>query len=676
MKKIDAASADVQSADLIAGHIAQLKALFPELVVEGNEGAMVNVDVLKALVGDRTVTDADEKYGLGWHGKRSAHQQALIPSSGTLLPCPADSLDWNSTRNLMIEGDNLEVLKLLQKSYADRVKLIYIDPPYNTGKDFVYPDNFQDSIRNYLELTGQLEGGQKISSHTESSGRFHTDWLNMMYPRLKLARNLLGEDGVIFMSIDDGEVANLRKLGDEIFGEENFIANVVWQKKYTRSNDAKWFSDNHDHILVYGKNKDRVRLNAQARNDDQLKAYANPDGHPKGPWKATPLHAKSGTDTRAYTFRNGIVWTPPKGTFRRFNDTSMRQMDERGEIWFGESGTQTPQRKSFLSEVKQGVTPVTLWPYREVGHNHEANDDLKVLGLGGMFDNPKPVRLLQRMIQLATDPDQAHIVLDFFAGSGTTAQAVLQANVQDGGNRRFICVQLPHRLAKPVREAGLAFNTIADVCAERIRRAAQQLRAKALAEAGATGVDSDVAVGAGVGMGADAGAKAGAGFEVDTEAETETGTTGAGANEVDLGFRVYRLNTSNIRAWDPYPADLEQSLFDNLQHIVDGRSVSDIFSELLLKRGLDLCVPVAMRTIAGHEVLAAAGGRLIACLAPSIASAQVQALAMGIVEWHRKLGSREDVSCVFRDDAFADDAAKLNLTAILEQNGLGNVRSL
>lgn len=628
MKKLTAASFEGQSADLVAGNIKQLKALFPELITEGANGVAVNVDVLKALVGDASVTDADEKYGLNWYGKRRARQLALTPSTGTLRPCPQDSENWDTTQNLMIEGDNLEVLKLLQKSYAGKVKLIYIDPPYNTGKDFVYPDNFQDNIKNYLELTGQIEGGQKISSNTESSGRFHTDWLNMIYPRLKLARNLLSEDGVIFISIDDGEVANLREVGDEIFGEENFIANIVWQKKYTRSNDAKWFSDNHDHILAYGKNKDLVTLNGQERNKDQLAAYTNPDGHPKGPWKATPLHAKSGTNSAAFTFTNGVVWVPPKGTYRRFNDAAMRQMDEEDEIWFGENGSQTPQRKSFLSEVKQGVTPVTLWPYQEVGHNHEANNDLKSLGLGGVFDNPKPVRLLQRMISLTTKPDKEHIVLDFFAGSGTTAHAVLDANIQDGGNRRFICVQLPHPLSNPVRDKELLLTTIADLTAERIRRVAAALQMK------------------------------------------------NGASNVDLGFRKYRLSTSNIQAWDPKPSNLEKSLFDNVEHVLKERNNADILSELLLKLGLDMCVPVSTRTIAGHEIYSVADGVLIACLVPSIDPDDVEVLAASIVEWHRELRPQVNTTCVFLDNAFSDDVAKVNLAAILQQNGIKNVRSL
>ena len=284
LKKIDINDPEAQSTDLVAGNIEQLKNLFPELITEGVNGVSVNVDVLKALVGDKSVTEADEKYGLNWHGKRRARQLALTPSTGTLLPCPEESVDWETTQNLMIEGDNLEVLKLMQKSYSGKIKLIYIDPPYNTGKDFVYPDNFQDNINNYLELTGQVESGQKISSNTESSGRFHTDWLNMMYPRLKLARNLLREDGVLFLTLDDTEVSNMRCICDEIFGEENFLANIVWQKKYAVANDDPGIGVMHDHILVYRKSSAFIR-GLLPRTQEQNNRYSNPDNDPRGDWR-------------------------------------------------------------------------------------------------------------------------------------------------------------------------------------------------------------------------------------------------------------------------------------------------------------------------------------------------------------------------------------------------------
>ncbi len=638
MEKITPDSPEAQSADLVAENIEKLKALFPELVTEGPEGLSVNVDVLKALVGDQTVTDCAEKYGLNWFGKRRARQLALTPSIGTLRPAPEESEDWDATQNLFIEGDNLEVLKLLQKSYAGKIKLIYIDPPYNTGKDFVYKDDFRDNIRNYKKLTGQVdEEGSPLTTNTEASGRFHTDWLNMMYPRLKLARNLLRENGAIFVSIDDREVANLRKACDEIFGEENFIANVIWQKKYTRANDARWFSDNHDHILVYCRNKESFQINGLDRNEKQLKAYSNPDNHPKGPWKATPLHAKSGSNTKHYTFKNGIVWTPPKGTFRRYNDESMRKMEENDEIWFGEDGKQVPQRKSFLCDVKSGVTPVTIWEYKEAGHNHEANTVMKKLGLGGIFNNPKPVRLVKLISKLVTGSRQKHIILDFFAGSGTTGHAVMAQNAKDGGNRRYILVQLPEPLEPKKKEQKTAAEycdklgkprTIAELTKERLRRAAKKIK------------------------------------------EEHPDWDG------DTGFRVFKLDNSNIKAWNPNTTDLEADLADQMEHILPDRSEADLLYELLLKLGLDLCVPIEQKEIAGKTVYAIGGGVLMACLANKITTEETETLGLGIVEWYKKLSPATDATCVFRDSAFENDVAKTNLAAILEQAGIANVRSL
>ena len=375
----------MHSPNLTEENITKLASLFPNCVTESKDktGTLkksIDFDLLKQELSTHIVEGPQERYHLNWPGKREALLTANAPIAKTLRPCREESVDFDTTQNLFIEGDNLDALKLLQETYLGKIKMIYIDPPYNTGNDFIYADNFAESTDEYLLESGQKDDqGNRLVANTESNGRFHSDWLSMMYPRLKLARNLLKDDGVIFISIDDGEVGNLRKLSDQIFGESNFIANVIWQKKYTRANDAKWFSDNHDHLLCYGKNKLDITLNMLPRNSEQLAAYSNPDNHPKGVWKATPLHAKSGTNTSAYIFRNGIKWEPPRGTYRRFNNDSMRLMDEADEIWFGVDGSQTPSRKSFLCNVKNGVTPVTLWPYDEVGHNHEANSELKAL---------------------------------------------------------------------------------------------------------------------------------------------------------------------------------------------------------------------------------------------------------------------------------------------------------
>ncbi len=634
MEKIASHAPETRSAEVVAENIKQLRGLFPEVFVEGK----VDFEVLRQLLGDELV-DHNEKYGLSWHGKRRARQLALTPSTGTLRPCPEESVDWNTTENLMIEGDNLEVLKLLQKSYAGKVKLIYIDPPYNTGKDFIYPDDFRDNIRNYLELTGQIDGeSRKLSSNTETSGRFHTDWLNMMYPRLKLARVLLQKDGFLFVTVDDAEVHNLRQLLNEIFGEENFVANVVWEKKYTRANDAQFFSDNHDHVLVFARSKVDSKLALQPRNAEQLSAYKNHDNHPKGPWKATPLHAKSGQNMSSYTFKNGVTWTPPSGTYRRFSDETMAEMDDGEEIWYGSDGRATPSRKTFLSEVKSGVTPVTIWPYDEVGHNHEATTELKELLGQGVFSNPKPTRLLRQIVQLTLDsPNEPNVVLDFFAGSGTTGHAVMEQNAEDSGNRRYILVQLPEQL-DPTRgdqRAATEFcnklgkpRNIAELTKERLRRGAQKIK---------------------------------------NEKPTYSG---------DLGFRVFKLDTSNIRAWAPDRGDLIESLLDSIDNIRSDRSEGDILFELFLKRGLNLCVPIQTQTIAGKTIYSVGAGTLIACLDENIPLEDVEPLALGIADWHADQAPAGDSMVVFRDSAFENDVGKTNCAAILHQCGLINVRSL
>ena len=395
MQKIEAQSPEAQSANIVADNIAKLRAMFPELLTETGGTAAINVDVLKALVGDATAYDGDEKYGLNWHGKRKARQIALTPSTGTLRPCPEESVEWETTQNLMIEGDNLEVLKLLQKSYAGKVKLIYIDPPYNTGKDFVYPDKFQDNIQNYLELTGQIDSGMRVTTNTESSGRFHTDWLNMIYPRLKLAQSLLRHDGVIFISIDDGEVGNLKKICDEIFGEENFVSTLIWEKRYSPQNAVQWFSESHDFILVYASNKEFWKPNLLERSDEMNARYRNLDNDPRGNWKPADATAQAGHGTAAqfYDFitPSGQKFTPPNGRCWAYTKPRMEEMLRENRLWFGTSGNNAPSIKRFLSEVKQGVACQTIWKYDEVGHNQEGKKEIKEIFPEEVpFDTPKP----------------------------------------------------------------------------------------------------------------------------------------------------------------------------------------------------------------------------------------------------------------------------------------------
>lgn len=636
IQKIEAHSPEAQSADLIADNIAKLRAMFPELLTETPQGgkttASLNVEVLKNLIGDATAADSEEKYGLNWHGKRKARQMALTPSTGTLRPAPDESVDWDTTQNLMIEGDNLEVLKLLQKSYAGKVKLIYIDPPYNTGKDFVYPDNFHDNIKNYLELTGQTEGGAKIGSNTDASGRFHTDWLNMIYPRLKLARNLLKDDGVVFVSIADHEIHNLRAAMNEVFGEENFVAAVIWQKVYSPKNSARHFSEDHDYIVVYAKNADLWTPRLLPRTEEMEARYSNTDNDSRGPWKAGDLSARNyyGEGTYPITCPSGRELAgPPPGTYWRVSKAKFDELDADGRIWWGQDGNNVPAIKRFLSEVKDGRVPQTLWTYEEVGHTQEAKKELiatvEFPNSEVVFDTPKPTRLLRRILQIATAPESRDLVIDFFAGTGSTMDAVFQQNADDGGNRRCILVQLPEPLAGG---ESVGWTSIADITKARLVGAGKRQRAADAAKAG------------------------------------------------DVGFRVFKLDTSNIRAWNPNPEDLKGSLFANLEHIEPGRSNDDVLYEVLVKLGLDLCVPIEQQQIAGKSVHSIGEGALLACLEEHISVADAEPLALGMAQWREQQGTATETTAVFRDSAFENDVAKSNLAAILEQHGVKHVRSL
>ena len=625
MKKLTAEDAETRSPDVVAENVEQLKTIFPEAFTEEK----VDFEVLKQLLGG-VVEEREEKYGLNWHGKRRARQLALTPSTGTLRPCPEESVDWDTTKNLMIEGDNLEVLKLLQKSYSGKVKLIYIDPPYNTGNDFVYPDNFQDNIKNYLELTGQVDGsGNKLFSNTEASGRFHTDWLNMMYPRLKLARNLLQKDGVIFVSIADHEIHNLRAAMDEVFGSENFIATIIWHKMDSPKNTAMHFSEDHDYILVYAREAESWRPNGLKRTEEMIARYKNPDNDPRGVWLLSDLAARNFYANGRYpiTTKTGrIIPGPPAGSYWRVSKDKFDELERDNRIWWGESGDNRPGMKRFLTEVRQGVVPQTYWSWKDVGSTRNAKQELsQVMGAASgedLFITPKPTKLVERMLQIGTELGDDDIVLDFFGGSGTTGHAVMLANSKDNGNRQFVLVQLPEPTGDP------KLPTIAEITEERLRRAGKKIREENPMFAG------------------------------------------------DLGFRVFKLASSNIRAWEPNRDDLPTTLQESIEHLKTDRTEQDILFELLLKLGLDLTIPIEQKTIAGKAVHNIGAGTLLVCLAEKIASAEVEPLALGIAAWHKELAPAGETTVVFRDSAFADDVAKTNLTAILQQHGLENVRSL
>lgn len=615
---------DGRSLDLEAQNIEQLKQLFPDVFREGK----VDFEALKAVLGEH-VEDNEERYNFTWHGKNKARQIAQTPSTGTLRPCKEESVNWDTTQNLFIEGDNLEVLKLLQKSYHQKVKMIYIDPPYNTGKDFVYKDNFHDNINNYLELTGQVdEEGKKLSGNSESSGRYHTDWLNMMYPRLKLARNLLKSNGAIFISIDDNEVVNLRKLCDEIFGEDNFIANLVWQKKYAPQNDASYFSDMHDHILVYAKNKKSNKndksgwnLDLLPRTASQNAAYKNPDNDPRGVWRSDNLSVKRVTEKDCYeiTSPSGKVNLPPKGRSWVVSKEKYKQLLAEDRIWFGLDGNNVPSYKRFLTEVQDGTVPVTWWTYQDCGHNQDSKKELISLMKDSelVFDTPKPVKLIKRMIHLASKSDPEAIILDFFAGSGTTAHAVMEFNAENGGDRKFIGVQLPELIDSK------EYDNLAKFTKHRISNACEMVK----------------------------------------ESFPET--------EQKIGFKSFKLAETNINQWNSSFDNLSDILDNSVDSIKSERSSEDVLYEVLLKYGLDLTYPITEHKLAGKTVYDVAFGSLIVCLDDGITREVVE----GIGKLKQELDS-ETTRVVFKDSGFADDSVKVNAIQMLKQYGVDDVKSI
>ncbi len=632
MKKIEATDPETKSPDLVAENIEQLKALFPEAWTEGK----VDFEVLKQLLGG-AVEDREEKYGLNWHGKRLARQLALTPSTGTLRPCPEESVDWDTTQNLMIEGDCLEVLKLLQKSYAGKVKEIYIDPPYNTGGDFVYPDDFQDNIKNYLDLTGQLDGeGRKNSSNTEASGRFHTDWLNMMYPRLKLARSLLRDDGVIVVSISDHETAALRFLLADIFGEENFSAQLVWKsRKYPDSRAKTGVSTDHEYLVLFTRSENGVLRGVER---DEAK-FSNPDNDPRGLWMSRSLlglASKSQRPNLHYTVvepGTGRAFDPPEDTGWRYSQERMEKLVQEGCVLFPPKPDGRPREKKFRADLQNEF--VAFPSIIDDVFTSDGTAEVRKMFGEEIFNFTKPTKLLEQIVEQATDRDS--LVLDFFAGSGSTGQAVMAKNAADGGYRRFILVQLPERLAPSDREQKTAADfcdrigkprTIAELTKERLRRAGKKIREENPMFAG------------------------------------------------DLGFRVFKLASSNIRAWEPDRENLAQTLEASVDHLKTDRTETDILFEVLLKLGLDLTVPIEQRAIVSKTVHSIGAGTLMVCLAEKITASEVEPLALGMVAWHKELAPSGETSVVFRDSAFTDDVAKTNLTAILQQYGLENVRSL
>jgi len=634
MQKTNIPQAESKSADLVAQNLELLKQIFPEVIKEGR----VDFEALNDLLGNYGDT-AEERFCLNWAGKANARREAQKRSTGTLRPCPEESVDWDTTDNLYIEGDNLEVLKLLQKSYHSRVKMIYIDPPYNTGKDFVYKDNYTDNMKNYLELTGQ---DKKLSTNTESDGRYHSNWLNMMYPRLKLARNLLTDDGVIFISIDDNEVANLRKVCDEIFGEENFVAQLIWERAFAPVNLKKHFSESHDYILCFAKNLDTTSCNGLRRTEDADNRYQNPDNDPRGVWQSDNFSVGPRIIEKVYeiTTPSGRKVLPPEGRCWLLTQKRYDEFVKDNRIWYGSEGNGVPRIKRFLSEVKAGITPMTLWKYVEVGHSQDATQKLKQLFDGNdFFEYPKPVGLIQRCLELYSNEDS--IILDFFSGSATTAHAVMQLNAEDGGNRKYICVQLPEPTPEDSEARKAGYATIPEIAKERIRRAGKKI------------VEEQKA-----------------------KAEKEGGLFAEEEKKLDIGFKVFKLDSSNINAWDSDPDNLETALNNSLFNIKEDRNEDDLLYEILIKYGIELTEKINRHTIDGKTVYEMGTGSLIVCLADSLSTA----VAEGIGKLYKEV-SPEGVDgngrVVFKEAGFnGSDEVKTNTLLILKQHGITNVATV
>ena len=585
------------SKDIINLKINEFEKLFPNCVINGK----IDFDVLKQEFSECIIDEKKEKYELTWPGKKQSIVACNSKTTNTLIP--KNNIN-NNTKNLYIEGDNLEVLKILQESYLNKVDCIYIDPPYNTGNDFIYNDNFNTSTSDELTNSGQIdEDGNRLVSNLISNGRFHSDWLSMMYPRLKLARNLLSERGVIYISIDDHEYANLKRLCDEIFGEQNFLATIVWERAYSPINLKKHFSESHDFALCYAKKIENAINNGLKRNNDANDRYSNPDNDPRGNWSSSDLSVGPAIQSNIYeiTTPSGRKVLPPSGYSWRLNQDTFNEYVKDNRIWFGPTGDNVPRIKRFLSEVKQTITPMTIWKYEDVGHSQSASQNLKKLFDGkAVFDYPKPVEYIKRMVSLYTNKDS--LILDFFSGSATTAHAVMQLNAEDGGNRKYIMVQIPEKCSEKSEAYKEGYSTICEVAKERIRRAAKKI-------------------------------------------QEETNAN------IDYGFRVYKVDSSNMKDIFYKPIELGQmDLMEYLSNIKEERTPEDILTQVMLDLGLTLDLNIEERKILSNKVFYVENNSLIACFDDQV--------DINIID---EICKCNPMKVVFKDISFKTDKDKINL---------------
>ena len=627
--------------DIVDVNVGIIGKLFPNCLTEriGENGRLehaIDFDKLRVELSKGIVEGTQERYQFTWPGKREAMRIANTPSNMTLRPDRESSVDFDNTGNLYIEGDNLEVLKLLREDYLGKVKMIYIDPPYNTGNDFVYEDDFSQTAGEFRDKSGMFdEDGnmilQNYEVNSESNGRFHTDWLNMIYPRLKVARDLLTEDGVIFISIDDNEVENLRKVCDEVFGERNFIAQLIWERAYSPKNDARFISNSHDYVIMFAKNIDNYVIGRLDRTDEANARYQNPDNDPRGVWKPSDLSVKTYNAECDYpiTTPTGRIIEPPAGRCWRLSKKAFFERLQDNRIWFGSDGNSVPCIKRFLTELKyDGMAPTSILFYKEVGHSQEgAKEVVSLFGDKGVFDGPKPVRLLQRLITLANLKDDS-IVLDFFSGSATTAHALMKTNLEKGTDRKFILVQLPEKVSDKKKDQG--YGTICEIGKERIRRAGKKILEELATKKAENGL-----------------------FDKESE-----------PTRLDVGFRVLKLDTSNMQDVYYTPEDSSAAtLFDD--NVKPDRTPEDLLFQVMLEYNLPLSAKIERKTIAGKEVFSVNDDYLIACFDENVNETVITEVA-----------KRKPLYFIMRDSSLSSDQVADNFEQIFNAYSKDTIRRI
>lgn len=608
----------MQSSNGVEDNITKIAQLFPDCVTEtvdersGQPKHLIDFEKLKQNLSDSVISERAQRYQFTWPDKSKAILLANSPINATLRPCREDSVDFDNTQNLYIEGDNLDVLKCLKETYLHKVKMIYIDPPYNTGNDFVYEDDFAQSSEEYLANSGQFdEQGNRMFTNAESNGRFHTDWLNMIYPRLKVARDLLTDDGVIFISIDDNEVENLRKVCDEVFGEQNFIATLIWERAFAPKNDAKFISSSHDYIVMCAKRIENFKIGRLERTQEANARYSNPDNDPRGVWTSGDMLVKTYNKSCDYpiTTPSGKIVNPVPGRCWRFSEESFLEKVKDNRIWFGPEGNGVPRVKRFLSELKfEGMAPTSILFHKEVGHSQEGSKEVTALfGDKGVFDGPKPVRLLQRLLTLANLDDNS-IILDFFSGSASTAHAVMKMNAEKQKHCPFIMVQLPEHISEKKKEQG--YETVCEIGKERIRRAGKKIK------------------------------------------EESPLTT----QDLDTGFRVLKLDSTNMQDIYYSPKDISQAdLFSQVDNVKPDRTGEDLLFQVMLELGATLDSKIETTTVAGKTIYNVAEGYLVACFDPDVTDDVVKYIAQ-----------MQPAYAVLRDTSMKDDSTATNFEQIFK----------